>query len=266
MAKVMALIIDRNRPEETRRAVKSIKDQTYKDIGIRIWDNGKVNWGVAIPSNQFANTEECEYLFFLDNDAYLTTPDYISTLVKFMDDTKRAAVVFGRSTYPDGTDQWIRMLNVKGYLHGEMTGSFNGSGCLIRRRAYLEVGGYDPELFAYYLEPDLAARLYDSLWNVYIYNELSLVHEESKKSRVSRDVLYYMTRNHYLFHIRYMHWKYAIPQCSKWIIWSILHSKGDLITVARAHWYVLKNLNQQLLNRKPTRETLIVNQWKKILR
>lgn len=202
---VAALVINRNRPQETERAVQSIRDQTYKDTEIVVYDNSELNLGVALPSNITAKKSKAKYIFFLDNDAYLTSPEYIERLVWIMEDFPTCAFVFGRVTNVDGTDQWIDIFDLSGYDVLQKCKSFNGCGVLIRRDVFLGVGGYCNEFFAYYLEPELAARFYS---NGYfgMYMPLKLVHEQTHKARESDFVAYLLVRNGYLYHIKQREW------------------------------------------------------------
>lgn len=256
---VTALIINRNRPEETKRAAESIERQSYK-TKVLVWDNSELNLGVAIPSNIAVKQSKGEYILFLDNDAYLTNPNYIETMVKFLDDNPKCAVVFGRVLNTDGTDQWIKQFGVNPNIPSKC-GSFNGTGCLVRNKAYLDAGGYDPLLFAYYLEADLSARLYRNNWYVQ-YLPITHIHEQTQKSRNNQLMLYYMTRNHYVYLIRHIPWKYAAPHILKWPVWAIL--KGDI--ALRAHGDVVKLLPRLLKERNVTNESLITKMWEKVIR
>jgi GT2 family glycosyltransferase len=233
--RITALIINRNRTEETQRAVESIKNQTYKNIEIIIHDNSGLNMGVALPSNIAEKKSKAKYLFFLDNDAYLTDPNYIERFVWIMEEFDGCAFVFGRVLNPDGTDQWIDIFGLAGYDSLQKCKSFNGNGVLIRRDAFLEVGGYERTFFAYYLEPELAARFYDAGYYG-MYSPHTLIHEQTDKARESDTVAYLMVRNGYLFFVSQREMGKIIRRFG----WALLHCSPK--TFVKAHIDTLRLL------------------------
>jgi GT2 family glycosyltransferase len=235
--RITALVINRNRNEETQRAVESIKNQTYKNIEIVIHDNSDLNMGVALPSNLCAKKSRAKYLFFLDNDAYLTDPNYIEDFVSIMEEFQKCAFVFGRVLNPDGSDQWIEIFNLKGYDALQQCKSFNGNGVLINREMFLEVGGYEPTFFAYYLEPELASRFYDAGYYG-LYMPDTLIHEQTDKARESDRVAYFMVRNGYLFFVSQREMGKIIRRFG----WALLHCSPR--TFIKAHYDTLRMLSK----------------------
>jgi len=236
-ARITALVINRNRPEETQRAVESIKNQTYKDIEIVIHDNSDLNMGVALPSNIAAKKSKAKYLFFLDNDAYLPNENYISRLAWILEDFPRCAFVFGRVLNPDVTDQWIEIFNLNDPSVLQKCKSFNGNGVLIRRDAYLEVGGYEPTFFAYYLEPELASRFYKAgYYGMYV--PITMTHEQTQKARESDMVAYLLVRNGYLYHIKQREMGKIIRRFG----WALLHCSPSVFV--KAHYDTLRMLSK----------------------
>jgi GT2 family glycosyltransferase len=232
---ITALVINRNRPMETLRAVASIKNQTYKHIDVKVWDNSDLNMGVALPSNITAKKSKAEYLFFLDNDAYLTDEKYISSLVTTMEVSGWCAFVFGRVLNPDGSDQWIEIFGMNDPNQMQKCKSFNGNGVLIRRDIFLEVGGYEPTFFAYYLEPELAARFYDAGY-FGMFSNHTLIHEQTDKARESDRVAYFMVRNGYLFFVSQREMGKIIRRFG----WALLHCSPR--TFIKAHYDTLRML------------------------
>lgn len=283
--RVNVIIINRNRKEETARAIQSVLDQDYKNITITVWDNGSTdgswdyllerfpinamgyapeNGGVAYPSNWCAKDVPAEYLFFLDNDAWLEDKNYLSIAVEYLETIPECAIIFGMTWDDIKTDmvlQWSGVYGIDPYLRSPC-GTFNGSGCLIRKSAWDEVGGYNETYFAYYLETDLAARLAKKGWHI-IYNpDLVQVHEQTQKARDNCLMNFYMIRNHFLFHIEHMPRRIAIPQCLKWLAWSIVHSwrQPDIILAAWLDVLVKWPKHQ------PTNDPWVLKCWTKLLR
>jgi GT2 family glycosyltransferase len=235
VSRITALIINRNRPEETKRAVRSIREQTYKDIEIVVHDNSDLNLGVALPSNICAKKSKSKYLFFLDNDAYLTSEDYISRLVWIIEEFPYCAFVFGRVINVDGTDQWINIFGLAGYNSLQKCHSFNGCGVLINREAFLKVGGYCNKFFAYYLEPELASRFYKAGYHG-MYVPVKLVHEQTPKARESDFVNYLLVRNGYLYHIKQKEWVKVLRR----FMWACMNCTPSIFI--KAHYDTIRML------------------------
>jgi glycosyltransferase involved in cell wall biosynthesis len=89
--RVTVFIIDYNRPEETKRAAESIKQQTYTNVEVVVWDNTYDNKGIVIPTNEAVLSSDSEYTLLLDNDAYLTNPRFIELCVYAMEYLPRRA-------------------------------------------------------------------------------------------------------------------------------------------------------------------------------
>ena len=80
-------------------------------------------------------------------------------------------------------------------------GYAKGAAVLIRREAYLQVGGFDNRFFFYYDETDLSYRMRKAGWRIYAVPS-SLVFHIGLGSRIPNKelfVLYYLERNHLLF-------------------------------------------------------------------
>ena len=241
--------------------MESVKAQDYPCLEVVVWDNNEYNFGVAFPSNIAVKMSDSKYTFFLDNDAYLTDTAYISHFVLVMENLPRCAVCFGRVMNADGTDQWLEQFAVNKELMSKC-GSYNGSGCLIRNTAWLDVGGYSGEMFAYYLEPDISARLYRNGWYIE-YIPMKSIHEQTPKSRNNPVVMYYMVRNHYKYLIRHIPWNPALWHIIKWPVWALLKGRGCYGSILMAHWDTIKDMPKLLSERKPTKERVIIKMWER---
>jgi GT2 family glycosyltransferase len=237
--RITVLIINRNRNEETQRAAESIRNQTYKNIEIVIHDNSDLNMGVALPSNIAAKKSMAKYIFFLDNDAYLTNPDYIRNFVHILEVVPTCAYVFGRVLNPDGTDQWIEIFGIHDYDIWQECKSFNGNGVLMRRDLFVELGGYEQKFFAYYLEPEFATRIWQKGYTG-VYWPDTLVHEQTPKSRDSQFVAYLLVRNGYWFHLKYTKGFAKVVKLVRRFGWAMLNCTPK--TFVKAHVDMLRGL------------------------
>lgn len=126
------------------------------------------NLGYCAGNNAAATTARGEFLFFLNNDAWLE-PGCLEVLV---DETRRAGASASCPlvmNYDDGTFQ---SLGAFGYdcfglatsrLACDVTREVlmpEGCAYLVERAAFVELGGFDPEFFMYVDEFDLSWRLW----------------------------------------------------------------------------------------------------------
>lgn len=144
---------------------------------VRLVDPGR---NVAIAGrNLGAQAATGDYLLMLDDDSY-PLPGAIETLVAMFERTPRLGVVGGliRDVDSDGAvvkldepgtfDWWLRGGRPPGPApaDGWPCFFFPEGGCLARRSAYLEVGGFFEPYFFGTSEVDLATRLLAAGWDV----------------------------------------------------------------------------------------------------
>ena len=158
--------------------------------------------------NLAADQATGELLLMLDDDAY-PLPGAIETLVEaFRADPKLGvAGGFVRDIDPDGntlratelgTFDWLLRGGRKGEpAEGFPAFSFPEGACMIRRSAYLEVGGFFEPYFLTSSEIDLAARMLERGWDVRYFPGSPFDHMKAESERQTADVnLYYRIRNH----------------------------------------------------------------------
>ncbi len=259
---VAALIIDRNRPEETKRCEDSCLSAGVS--AVYTWNNNARNLGVAEPTNHLLRGPY-KYWLLVDNDA-LVPKGFVELALEFMEWNLEVAVVGGRVVDPSGKPMYDEMLGIK-YCPWfyQNCGMFAATCCLVRTEAFLNVGGYNEDYFAYYLENDLAAKLIKKGWEVW-YAPIKIVHERTENQRDNVQVLDLLIRNHFLFLIEHLPWEYCVIQGSKWVVWSIVKGWNHPVTVCRSYLKLLRLLPKYLKRRNPTRNELILNCWKKVIR
>jgi GT2 family glycosyltransferase len=138
---------------------------------VRIIQNER-NEGFAGPNNQGAAAATGEYVAFLNNDMRVH-PHWLRELVAAMRSAPDVAIVGGKILTWDGdaVDFGIGSINFYGMgfqppdaspspdQHAEVLFACGGS-MLVRRQIFLEVGGFDPDYFAYFEDVDLGWRLW----------------------------------------------------------------------------------------------------------
>lgn len=176
----------------------SLRDQTYKDWQLLIWDNGSTDGTAGSIEKELANGQ-CQYkifksdknigfaaahnrlysqfsapgtryLFILNQDTVLE-PNYIEKLVNFLDQHPEAVSVTGRIMKLDDrqkTDSMGLKLLVTGQIKEITDGDkenpsevFGVSGALpvYRMTAIKQLGLFDEDFFSYKEDVDLAYRL-----------------------------------------------------------------------------------------------------------
>ncbi|MGV6846770.1 MAG: glycosyltransferase family 2 protein [Marinibacterium sp.] len=146
------------------------------DDGMRAWaaaaghevivPGGNIGFGAAC--NQGAARAQTEFLFFLNPDARVA-PGAIAALVDAADRHPEAAAFGPEIRRGDGS---VFSVNPSIILPRRTRGprglrpkseverpSLNGAAIFVRRTAFEQVGGFDPEIFLYFEDDDLTLRL-----------------------------------------------------------------------------------------------------------
>ena len=131
------------------------------------------NYGFAEGNNRAAETARGDWLGFLNNDMHVE-PDWMLRLVEPLQDQPGLACIASRIANWDGTaiDFIGGGVNFQGHGfqvdYGSVKSSEDGArrllfacggAMLVRRDIFLELGGFDPEYFAFYEDVDLGWRL-----------------------------------------------------------------------------------------------------------
>jgi hypothetical protein len=110
-----------------------------------------------------------DVVFFLDDDARVLSDDVVGRTIERFASAPDLGVVGFRIVDPSGGSD-RRHVPRPGRGGADRSGpvaSFLGGACAIRRSAYLEAGGYWPELMYAHEELDLAWRLADRGWSIH---------------------------------------------------------------------------------------------------
>lgn len=180
------------RPNELRRAVASLGDAPVTVVlnaaaGSEQSDlNGVVppdrvlrpGQNLGVPAGRHAGLEQTSAALvgFLDDDAELVGE--VDRITAAFERNPRLAVVSLRIVDEDGQTVARHVPRVGGRSADEsgLVTHFLGGACVIRREAYLEVGGYFGELFYGHEELELAWRLADRGWAIEYLAEVRVFH------------------------------------------------------------------------------------------
>jgi GT2 family glycosyltransferase len=273
---VSAIIINRNRRQDLEECVQSIKDQTYKSIQILIVDNNSTdgsnyniklpyNLGVTLPTNIGVASSLGDYILLVDNDAILDKK-FVEFALYIMKVNANIGVVSGR-ILNDGKDLEYECYGSDlSQFTSQYMGTFYACVCLIRRSCWDQVGGYNRNYFAYYQEHDFAARIIKRGWKIWYEPCCLAEHKMVSTERSPAGMIYFLTRNHYLFIWEHLPFWLAVFQSIKWVGWSIIKGRHHPYTVLRAYLGVIQYIPHSIKNRKPLTDTLFIRPWKKVLR
>lgn len=178
----------------------SIRAQEYPPDRIEIWvvDNGssdgtkewlqsnypdikvlprKVNTGFAGPNNDIAAACDAQFIAFVNNDMRLE-PCWLRLMVEALEADEEVACAGSRILSWDGTRSDFQMgaMTLEGFGrqpgHGLPVGDLRtakpveptlfacGGAMVVRRRDFLEAGGFDTDYFAYFEDVDLGWRFW----------------------------------------------------------------------------------------------------------
>ncbi|MCC6021353.1 MAG: glycosyltransferase family 2 protein, partial [Thermoproteaceae archaeon] len=218
----------------------SALSQTYGNVEVIFADNGSTddsceyvrarygdrvrvvclgrNYGFALGNNiasKFAS-KDSEYLLFLNPDAVLE-PDYVETIIKLMERNKWIGAAQGVQVSMDGL-----FVSLGGYVDSYGRGVefilrnftpkrpikvlwVSGSAMAIRRKLFVKLGGFSPELFLYHDEIDLCSRVWLSGYAVALVPLTKYRHLRGGAVGSANWLgWYFANRNRWLTTIRYM--------------------------------------------------------------
>lgn len=276
---VGAVIINRNRNEELAACIESIKAQTYPTIEIVVVDNASdhppaaatirlpYNMGVTIPTNIGVASSLGTYILLIDNDATLDKK-FVENALYIMKKNVNIVVVAARIYKEGTTEDWdFESYGIDTSPDEEQyMGTFCGTACLIRQDVWNLLEGYNKDYFAYYQEPELAARIIKWGFKILYSPKCIAWHKFSPKSRDNRLMLYYLTRNHFLFIWEHLPLGLALFQSVKWMGWSLAKGWNHPWTVFRAYVSIMGCIIYPLMRREACHEPIFTQHWKKFLR
>jgi glycosyltransferase involved in cell wall biosynthesis len=164
------------------KAAESLFDQTFRDFEWVVVDDAsddnsvntvlRYRVGMGFPTAVLAlwhnvgpvrattlavNMTDSEYILILDSDGDYITPDYLEKTVPILDADARLGFVYTDTTYFGDTDK--RHFQPEYDFSKLLCNNFISYCSLIRRRAWIESGGYDLKNWGYFYDWQLWIRL-----------------------------------------------------------------------------------------------------------
>lgn len=135
------------------------------------------NYGFSLGYNKAVNEVNAKYIMLLNNDVEIADADWLTDLLKAIESDKRIAAVSAKLTFANFPSiinsvggalfRWTGAVNIGSRERDE--GQYDnppiepffacGGAMLLRRDAFLSVGGFDSKMFAYSEDLDLCWRL-----------------------------------------------------------------------------------------------------------
>jgi GT2 family glycosyltransferase len=200
----VVILTQGKRPAELTRAVTSVMDQTGVDLEVVVVGNGwdpsaatpplpaqvktvalADNLGIPAGRNQGVDAVVGDLLFFLDDDASLPDPTFLAAGAALFAADPGIGLIQPRAVDPDrGTSrQWIpRMRKGDPAESGNIFSCWEGA-ILIRRAAFVAIGGWAGEFFYAHEGIELAWRVWDQGLRAWYAGDLVANHPVIQQTR-----------------------------------------------------------------------------------
>ena len=192
-------VICHERPEELRDALASAAGEGFDEVVVldmasapplepvpgTTWLRSDLNLGVPAGRNLLVEVAASEYLVFLDDDAVLRSPVVEPLRRRFSADAALAVVAFRveRAGGPRASLEYPFRGKARDDGAARPCTYFVGCGYAARRRALVDVGGYDESLFYSTEEVELGFRLMRSGWHLLYDPAIAIEHRPSVRGR-----------------------------------------------------------------------------------
>ena len=182
------------RPEELARALQSLKNQQEIELDLVIVGNGwnpaeqfpgektvHLHQNIGIPAGRNAGVSHVsgEFLFFLDDDAYLDSPMAISSLVKKLQEHDDWGLIQPRVA-PDGPGviprRWIPRLRLGDLEKSSPATTLWEGAVIIRRPLFDEIGGWPGEFFYAHEGIELVWQVYNHQFIAWYATDVTVRH------------------------------------------------------------------------------------------
>jgi len=202
--------------------------------GLRVLRPGR---NVGVRSRNLAAIEASnEFLLMLDDDSY-PLPGAIETLTRALEDDPRLAVAAGlvrdvdleqgteKERGDDTFDYWLGRGQSDNVPESGLPSFFFAEGAsMVRREAFLEVGGYFEPFFATCSGLDIATVLLGRGWDVRYFPSARFVHFKATAGRDKTQMLHLRIRNQLWYFYRHFPTTVAARRIPAYLLFDLLES------------------------------------------
>ncbi len=202
--------------------------------GLRVLEQSR---NLGIMSRNLAATEASnEYMLMLDDDSY-PLPGAIETLTRALDADPRLAVAAGlvrdvdldrgteKERGDDTFDYWLGRGHSDDAPESGLSSFFFAEGAsIVRREAFLEVGGYFEPYFATCSGLDLTTSLLGRGWDVRYFPSARFVHLKAEAGRDKSEMLHLRIRNQLWYFYRHFPATVAARRIPAYLLFDLLES------------------------------------------
>jgi GT2 family glycosyltransferase len=194
-----------------------------------------VNLGIPGGRNVGGRAASAPVLAFLDDDASYLAPDVLREQLVLFERDPHLAVVAQRIVDEHGNTarRHIPRLGARGSERSGPVAAFLGGAALIRRPAFLVVGGY-PDAFGYAMEEtDLSWRLVDAGWTLWYDGRPAVRHPATEPTRHAGAVRTTMRNRVWMAH-RCLPAPLAVTYVAGWLVVSAARAPATSATLLKA--------------------------------
>lgn len=182
------IVVDNNSTDSSLKIIKSYKN----DIDIKIYRLNK-NYGFAKACNIGVSKSKGEFIFITNQDV-IFPPSFFQKLLKIYKKYKKNEEIiispalvfesdgihyFGAKTHFLGfsyTPEVSQKLPTKRII--KLTPRFSGCTLFVKKKLFLDAGGFDNHFFMYYEDTDLSLRFLRRNLKIYTTNDPFLIHQQ----------------------------------------------------------------------------------------
>lgn len=238
------VIVDNASTDLTQRTVETLLKDRYKFV----YYYSKINLGVSGGRNKAFSLSTGEYVFFLDDDAVVSSEGFFDKILKYLDENPTIVALSPDIQEPEtNTNLNSKMI----YKFDGVSNIYSFCGCahVLRRDFFEKIGRLYPDKLAFGSEELYASIIANSFGKMVVeYKEVKVEHYPSKINRCGgkeRDFNFIF--NQYLIKC------YLYPSSVKWIssIFYFFHKfKNGFVN---AEW---KNIERKLLEERYEKDSI----------
>ncbi len=230
------------RPEELRRGLESLQAQRDVTLDTIVVGNGwrptgipegmqtlELDENLGIPAGRNAGVPHVsgDYLFFLDDDAWLPDGDFLARCAAAFREDPSLGMIQPRiedPDSPDGLDRWIPRLRKGDPTHSSNAFSVVEMAVVVRRDVYDATGGWPGTFFYAHEGIELAWRVWDTGHRTAYCGDLRAGHPIFDQRRHD-DYFTKNARNRVWLARRNLHWPVSWAYVATWTLVQVIRSR-----------------------------------------